>query len=160
MVMVASFASTTVTVAVPLTPLSEAVMVAIPGASPVTSPSLPGALETDATFAALEVHATLAVMSTVVLLLKRPRAVRRCVGPPTMSGVMAGVTSMDVSVAEVTVKLVVPTMGVPPWLSVAVMAVVPAAKVVPLPVVPILATAAEPDAHCTELVTSRMTPSS
>ena len=42
---------------------------------------------------------------------------------------------------------VVPTTGVPPWLSVAVMLVVPAARVVPLPVGPMLATALKLDAH-------------
>ena len=43
MAMLTSLAATTVTVALPVMPLSEAVIVAMPGATAVTTPSLPAA---------------------------------------------------------------------------------------------------------------------
>jgi hypothetical protein len=104
-----SAAAVTVTVAVPFTPPSAAVMVAFPPASPVTVPCEPAAFETDETFALLEVQMTVCVRSTVLLSEYVPVAVSLAV-PLTAIVLVAGATVIDVRLAEVTVRVVEPEM--------------------------------------------------
>jgi hypothetical protein len=62
----ASAAAVTVTSVLPLTPITAALMVAAPAATPRTSPCEPGLLDTDATADRLEAHAACPVRSCVV----------------------------------------------------------------------------------------------
>ena len=91
-----------ITVALPATEPSVAVMVVAPAALPVTSPWEPAALETEATPGALEVHVARVVTSAEDPSEKVPVARRDWV-PPTDSVAVAGSRVIPVSVAAVTV---------------------------------------------------------
>src|SRR5260221_662646 len=87
-----------------------AVIVAVPGPSPLATPSLPAALETVAIEADDVDQLTVVVRSCVVPSVYVPVAVKPSVVPFAMLGV-GGVTAMLTSVAAVTVSVVEPAMS-------------------------------------------------
>ncbi len=125
-VMVFVVAAVTVSVALPLTPIREAVIVLDPAATAVASPA---ALIVAAALL-LDVQVAVEVTFAVELSLYVAVAVNCCVAPAVMLGV-AGVTATAVSVfvAAVTVSLAVPLIP----LSEAVTEVEPAATAVASP---------------------------
>src|SRR5262245_65188302 len=105
--MLASVAPVTVRLVDPVTPSFDAVIVATPAPRPVARPSLPAAFDTVAT-APLELsQATCAVRSWTVASEKTPVAVN-CRSVSAAIDGSTGVTSIETSVAPVTVRLVVP----------------------------------------------------
>jgi len=80
-------------------------MVAAPALTPVARP----VWSTVAKFVAFELHVTLLVMSVVLPSEKMPLAVKACVWPVAMDAV-AGVTTIDVNKAEVTVATADPDL--------------------------------------------------
>jgi hypothetical protein len=86
-----------------------AVIVVEPAAAEVASPLVPAVLSTAATAAADELQVTDSVRSCVVLSENVPVASNCCVEPGAMLG-LAGVISMETSVAWVTVTSVDPDM--------------------------------------------------
>jgi hypothetical protein len=124
----------TVSVAVPLTPLSDAVTVDEPAATPVATPA--------ALIVAIEVfallHVTVEVTFAVELSLYVAVAVNCCVAPTAILAAL-GDTAIEVRVGEVppaaTVSVAVPLMP----LTVAVIVVEPAATAVASPLALIVA---------------------
>ena len=116
-----------------------AVIVAVPAATGVASPKEPVVLLIVATNVFDELHVTDVVIFCVLLSEKVPVAVNCSVVPRAILG-LAGVTAMDTSVAELTVRAVEPAI-LP---EVAVIVAVPAATAVANPkepvVLPIVAT--------------------
>ncbi len=102
-----SVAAVTVSWVFPDLPSKAAVMVVEPTLMAVASPSVPAALLTATTVSLEEVHATCVVRSWVVLSEYMPVAVNCKVNPLAMLW-MAGVTSIELSVAAVTVNEVSP----------------------------------------------------
>jgi hypothetical protein len=153
-----STAGVTVNVVEPLmpAPASVAVIVVVPLATLVARPLLPPALLTVAVVSVPELHVTAAVRFCVVLSLKVPVAMNCCVVPRAIDG-FVGVTAIDSSTAGVTVNVAEPSM--PVSVSVAVIVVVPGAKLVARPLLPALLTAAVADIsefHVTAAVRSRV----
>ena len=146
-------ADVTVRVVEPEIDPEVAVIVGEPTAVELASPSEPRAFEIVATASSDEDQITDAVRSWVVASVKSPVAVNCCVVPFAMVG-SAGVTSMDTSVADVTVKVVDPEMAP----DVAVIVVVPTALEVARPSEPgaieIVATASSDEDHVTDAVRS------
>ncbi len=152
-VMDASVAELTVRILVPDMLPDAAVIVAVPAATGVICPLEPAALPTVATVVADELQVTDAVMSCVLLSEKIPVAVNCSVVPRATRG-LVGVTAMDLSVAELTIRVVEPEM-LP---EVAVMVAVPAATDVACPLEPaallIVATDAADELQVTDVVMS------
>ncbi|MFT4840901.1 MAG: hypothetical protein ACI90M_001359, partial [Candidatus Azotimanducaceae bacterium] len=119
-----STAGVTVSVVESLTPLpaSIAVIVVVPCAALVASPSLPPALLMIATAGDVELHVTVDVRSCVVLSLYVPVAANCCVVPSAIDGV-GGVTANDTNTAGVTLSITEPFTLLP--VSTAVIVVVP-----------------------------------
>jgi len=112
----------------------------VPTATPVARPP---ALIVEVAGTA-ELHVTLAVKFCVVLLLNVPVAVNCCVRPAAIEG-FAGVTAMDTSVADVTVKVVEPEIAP----DVAFIKEVPAATPVAKPPAVMVAVAGVAELHVT-----------
>lgn len=100
-------ADVTVTVVVPETPAKVALIVALPAALPVTRPWLGAVLLTAATEAAEEAHVTNGVRFSVVPSEKSPVAVS-CWFVPAAIETLGGVIVIEVSAADVTVRVVAP----------------------------------------------------
>jgi hypothetical protein len=132
-------------------------MVAVPPMpTPVASPREPAAFDTAATaVGADEIQVTCSVKGRVVPSLYLPTAVNCCV-PRTAIVAVAGLTSMAVNVASVTVSTVEPDMPI----KLALMVAVPAARVVASPREPaaleMAATSGSSDSQVTRPVTSRL----
>ena len=123
----------TVTLAVPLTPFSVAVMVVLPGFTLVVSPWLPLVLLTAATAVFEEDQLTCVVQSAVELSANVPVACDCTAVPEAIVG-DDGVTAIDARGGDCTVKFPLTV-----WLPLlAVMVVVPYATVVTSPFVPVL----------------------
>src|SRR5690242_17943102 len=90
----------TTTLHVACIPPIIAVTVMVPGAIAVTSPALPGSLDTDATVASDDSHATSVVRSCVLPSEKVP-VTASCCDSPAGSATDAGVTAIDCSVKAV-----------------------------------------------------------
>src|SRR5437773_5282149 len=133
-VIVDRVAAVTVSVVLPETPPSVAVIVVVPAATDVARPCDPPALLIVATAVLDELQVTWLVRSCVVQSLKVPVAVNCCVVPFAMLG-SVGVTSIVDRVAAVTVSVVLPET--PP--KVAVIVVIPAATDVARPALSIVA---------------------
>jgi len=117
-----STAAVTVTVVVPDTPPTVAVIVAFPTAVPVTRPWLPGALLTVASVGAEETQVTNAVRFWVVPSEKSPVAIS-CSLVPSAIAELGGAIVIDVSTAAVTVTVVAP--DTPPRVAVIVALPIP-----------------------------------
>jgi len=132
-----------------------AVIVVCPVATEVASPLEPEALLMVAMAVSDELQVTEAVRFCVVLSVYVPVAINCCVVPRAMFG-FVGVTAMDTSVAEVTVKEVVPEM-LP---DAAVIVVCPVATEVASPLEPeallMVAMAVFEESQVTDLVISRV----
>jgi hypothetical protein len=102
-----SVAFVTVKTVLPLTPLLVADTVVLPAEIVVARPFEPAALLTFATAPSDESQVTCVVRSCIESSVKRPVAVNCCVCPFATPGV-AGDTSIDTSVASVTVNVVPP----------------------------------------------------
>lgn len=129
-----SVALSTVSIPVPTCPANAAVMVVVPGATPVAIPALLDPLATVAIDAAEEVQLAAEVKSCVSPLANVPVALNPML-MPTGSVALAGVTWIEVNepdsttrlavaviVPECTVMLAVPPdcpVAIPPWLTVA-----------------------------------------
>src|SRR6266704_2021138 len=124
-----------VSVVLPETSPSVAVIVVVPAATDVAKPCEPPALLIVATPAAEELQVTWVVRSCVVLSLKVPVAVNCRVVPFAILGVV-GVTVIVDRIAAVTVSVVLPETRP----NVAVIVVVPAATDVAKPALSIVAT--------------------
>ncbi len=119
-----SVAGVTVTATVPVTEPSRALTTEEPADNALTTPSAPGAFDTDAMPASLEAHVTWPLTSCVVSSVKMPVAVRRWLVPAArVSG--RGVNARVRNTAAVTVtsadtdtgpQLAV-TVAVPRWLT-------------------------------------------
>ena len=137
----------------PEIPPEAAVIVGLPVATGVTCPLEPAALLIAAKDGFDELHVTDAVISCVLLSEKVPVAVNCSVVLRAMPE-LAGVTAMDLSVAELTVRVVAPEV-LP---KVAVIVAVPAATGVTCPLEPaallIAATDALDELHVTDAVIS------
>src|SRR5437773_3855237 len=129
----------TVTLAVPLFPSLVAVIVAVPAATPVTSPPV----ETVAALALFVAQLMLRPLSAVPLASLGVAV--SCTVAPTSSAGAGGATVTDATGTGVTVTVAVPLF---PSL-VAVIVAVPAATVVTSPLVETLATVEALDAHVT-----------
>ena len=97
------------TEAEPCIPLKTAVIEVDPRPTPVTNPSNPGILPTCAIVVSAEVKCAGSVQSWVVPSLKPQVAVSCTVVPLAIEG-LAGVTVIEVKVAEVIVTVVEPAM--------------------------------------------------
>jgi hypothetical protein len=126
-----SVAAVTVSVVLPLTPLSVAVMTDDPVFTDEASPSLPDAFEMVAVAVVADVHVTAVVRFCVVMSVYVPVAVNCWVVPFAIDGV-GGVTAIDTNVAADTVNVVLPLT--PP--SVAVITLLPVFTVVASPSLP------------------------
>ncbi len=146
-----SVATSTVSVALPLTPPSVAEMVVVPTATAVARPVV-APIVAAATF--VDAHATCVVTFCVEPSEYVPVAMNCCVSPAATLG-LAGVTAMELSVAASTVSVVLP-VTLP---AVAEMVVVPAATVVARPFAAIVAAATFVDAQVTCAVTFCVEPS-
>src|SRR5579862_3854318 len=135
-----SVAGVTVRTVVPVLPLSVALMLLVPVATPVASPPL----VIVATESVAEAHVTWLVILTALLSLNVPVAVNCWVAPLVIEG-LAGVTAIDTSVVGVTVNTVEP---VTPF-STALMLLVPVATPVARPLLVIVATESVAEAHVT-----------
>src|SRR5512144_1193948 len=148
-----SVADVTVRVVLPETVPEVAVIRVEPAAADVARPLEPAVLLTAATAGSAELQVTDAVRSCLVLSEKIPVAVNCLVVPIAILG-LAGVTSIDTSVADVTVRVVLP-VTVP---DVAVIRVEPAATDVVWPLEPDVlltaATAGSDELQVTEVVRS------
>jgi len=142
-------AEVTVSVAVPLIPAEVAVMVAVPGPVLLANP-----VESMVATKDEEEDQLTEVSNCVLPSSKLPTAVNGRVVPSEMDGV-AGVTAIETRWAGTTVKVLV-SENAP---TVAVMVVVPAAAVVAIPEVLMLATDVDEDAHVTPLDRSWLDPS-
>jgi hypothetical protein len=143
-----SVASVTAKTVLPLTSPLEADKVVLPPPAAVARPFEPAALLTVATAVLEEDQVTWSVRSWVELSVKTPVAVNCCVNPLAMLGI-AGDTSMDASVASVTVKFVLPFT--PPFVAVTVVLPMPAAVARPFELASLLtvATASSDEAQVT-----------
>jgi len=101
-----STAGVIVRVVAPDTPAKVALMVALPAALPVTRPWLGAVLLTEATDAAEEAQVTKAVRFWVVPSEKFPVAVS-CWLVPAAIETLGGVIVIEVSTADVTIRVVV-----------------------------------------------------
>ena len=150
-----SVAELTVRVVEPEMRPEAAVIVAVPAATGVTCPLEPAALLIVATDVFDELHVTDAVISCVLLSEKVPVAANCSVVLRAMPG-LVGVTAMDTSVAELTVRVVKPEMRP----EAAVIVAVPAATGVTCPLEPaallIVATDVFDELHVTDAVISRV----
>ena len=148
-----STAPLTVKVDKPLTPLSVALIVAVPTATVVARPCDPTAFEIVALPGVSDDHATCVVRSRVVVSLNVPTAVNCWVRPSGTFG-LVGVTSIESSTAAVTVSWVEPVIRPVDALTV----VAPALIVVARPCEPatfeICATVMSDEAHITCAVRS------
>lgn len=97
----------TVRIADPEIAPSEAVMVEVPASNPVARPWLPDELLIDATASVAELHVTAVVMFWLLPSVYVPVAVNCCVALTAIIG-DGGVIEMDVSAAELTVRLALP----------------------------------------------------
>jgi len=147
-------AAVTVRPVVLLTPLYEALMLAVPAPAVVASP----VLSMLATAGVSDVHAEPFVRSSVEPSVKLPVALNRCTVPAATDG-FAGVTLMNESVADVTVNVLLHVTAP----RVAVMVDAPALRLVALPWVPVVlltvATLPALEFHCAACVTSWLVPS-
>jgi hypothetical protein len=137
----------------PVTPSSVALMLAVPAATPVATPTLPDELLTVAAAVLSEAQVTSLVMCWLVESLKMPVAVKL----PTLPGAMAwpvGVTKIDATFALVTTRL----MELPIDPSVAPIVVEPGASPSAFPTETV-ATAGWDEDHTTWLVMLRVPPS-
>jgi len=127
-------AEVTVKFVLPLTPVPGCVaeMVVLPLATLVASPLLPAALLIVATLVVPEDHVTALVRSCTELSVYVPVAVNDC-ARPRATVALAGVTSIETNVAELTEKLVLAEIPEPAW--VAVIVVVPVLALVARPLV-------------------------
>ena len=116
---------------------------------------VPAFTDLDQALKATKAQVTIVVTFWVELSSKVPVAVNWTLVPLAIDGV-AGVTAIDVSVAPVTVRVVMPLMAP----LVAVMTVVPAATPEASPPAEIVAVAAVPEDHVTMVVRSFVDPSS
>ena len=147
-------AGVTVTSVVPETPARVALIVALPTPVAVTRPWLPALLPTVATDVAEEVQVTNAVRSWVVPSEKLPVAIS-CSPVPFAIEELGRVIVIEVSTADVTVKVVVTEM--PPW--VAVIVVLPAPVAVTKPLLLTVATPVEDELQLAEAVRFCLLPS-
>ena len=108
-VSVVSVALVTVTPVDPTTPANVAVMVEVPGATPITMPALPVATLTVATDGAEEVHVTELVRFCVLPSANVPVAVY-CMATCAGKLEATGVTAMDCSAEDSTMTLAVLAM--------------------------------------------------
>src|SRR5271166_5954489 len=136
-------AAVTVRTVDPVMPLSVALMVEVPVATPVARP----AVVIVATDVVAEAHVTWLVRFAVELSEYVPVAVNCSVSPLAMLG-LAGVTAIDCNVAAVTVSTVEPVTP----LSVALIEEVPVPTPVASPAVVMVATVVVAEAHVTWLV--------
>lgn len=127
-----------------------AVMVVVPAVTAVASPLL----STVATAVLEELQVTKMATSWVVPSEKVPVAVNCWVVPPGTLG-LAGVTTMEDKVAEVTIRVVPPETSP----EVAVMIVVPAVRPLAKPVTLTVATAVSDDLQVARAVISLVVPS-
>jgi hypothetical protein len=147
--MEARVAEVTVRVVVPEIAPKVAVMVAVPAATAVARPLL----LTVATTLAEEFQLTCVVKSKLVPSAYVPEAANCWVTPAGMLG-FAGVTDMEIRVAEVTVRVALPEI-VP---RVPVIVAVPAATAVAMPVLLTVATDMFAELHATCVVISKLVP--
>lgn len=152
-----SVAFVTVNVVDPVRPWSKALIVAVPGATPVATPSLPAAFEIVATVVFVVVQVATVVMSAVEPSLNVPIAMN-CSSVFLAIVGLTGWSAIAVSVAFVTVSVVVPFA--PPKF--AVIVVVPTFALVAMPSKPtwfeIVATAVLLEVQVAESVMSWTTP--
>ena len=150
---VTSVAAVTVNVVVPEITPEMAVIVVTPTAVELARPSEPRAFEIVAIASSEDDHVTETVRSWVVVSEKTPVAVNCCAVPLAMLG-SAGVTSIETSVAAVTVSVVEPEITP----DVAVIVVAPTAAALARPSEPpaleIVAIASTEDDHVTVAVRS------
>ena len=106
-VMLTSTGAATVICVEPEIPLEVAVTDVVPAAMAFTRPWLPAALLTVATAAAPVVHTAVVVRSSEVPSEYMPVAIIGCEAPAATFE-LAGVTTIDTSVAALTVSVVVP----------------------------------------------------
>ena len=145
-----SVAAVTVKVAEPDLPLKVAVIVAVPTDRPV---AIPGET-TVATAMVPELQVTRLLMSTLVPSEYAPVATKRCVRPMGTVAVN-GVTTIELSVAAVTVRMAEPDLP----LKVAVIVAVPMDRPVAIPGETTVATAMVPELQVTRLLMSTLVPS-
>src|SRR5436190_1547229 len=143
-----SVAGVTVSVVVPETAPMNAVIVTVPGSTPVAKPFAPAAFVTLAVVAFVDAHVAWVVRSCVVPSVNVPIAVNWTVVPSAIDGVV-GVIWIETSVAAVTVSVVEPLIAP----SAAVIVVDPVPTAFARPCVPaafeIVATVLVDDDHVT-----------